>query len=213
MAFFHGVFEDEKKGKGPLPSFMQVDLFRTLWVLGQGKISRKALSQKLGIGEGSTRSILTHFSKRKIVKITQQGCSLTVAGRTVLSEIKHAVIKISKAKSSPITFYQPAFGIHLKGLAHKLNKGLEERDEAIRAGAFGATVLVVKKGRFAFPGLRNNDFASVEIAKELKDEFDSKNGDVLILSYSHNALAAERGAWNAAAYLLKKRGNNAPAGI
>ncbi len=208
MAFFHGVFEEEKKGKGPLPSFMQVDLFRTLWVLGQGKISRKVLSQKLGIGEGSTRSILNHFSKRKIVKITQQGCSLTDAGRAVLSEIKHSIGGISRVKGSLITFNQPAFGIHLRRLAHKLNKGLEERDEAIRAGAFGATVLVVKKGKFAFPGLKINDFAK-GVAKELEN-FGSKNGDVLILGYSHKALAAERGAWNAAAYLLKKRGNNAP---
>jgi len=204
MAFFHGIFEEEKKGKGPLPSFMQVDLFRALWVLEQGKISRKALSQKLGIGEGSTRSILNHFLKRKIVKITQQGCSLTNAGRAVLSEIKRAVIRVLRVRGSPITFNQPAFGIHLKGLAHKLNKGLEERDEAIRAGAFGATVLIVKKGRFAFPGLKINDFAR-EVAKELKENFSSKDGDVLILGYSHNELAAERGAWNAAMHLLKKR--------
>jgi hypothetical protein len=203
MVFFHGIFEEEKKGKGPLPSFMQVDLFRALWILGQGKISRKALSQKLGIGEGSTRSILSHFSKRKMVKITRQGCSLTDAGQAALSEVKRAVTKVSVVKGSRITFNQPAFGIHLRGLAHKLKKGLEERDEAVRAGASGATVLVVKKGRFTFPGFWNNNFAK-EIAEEIKGEFSPKDGDVLILGFSHNELAAERGAWNAAMYLLKK---------
>jgi len=203
MAFFRGIFEEGRKGKGPLPAFIQVDLFRALWILGQGEISRKALSQKLRIGEGSTRTILSHFSKRKMVRITRQGCNLTNAGQAALSEIKRTVIKVSGVKGSFITFNQPAFGIHLKGLAHKLKKGLEERDEAIRAGASGATVFVVKKGRFAFPGWENNDLA-LEIAKDLREEFGSKDGDVLILSYSNNGLAAERGAWNAAMYLLKK---------
>ena len=107
-------------------------------------------------------------------------------------------------RGSPITFNHPAFGIHLRALGRKLKKGLEERDEAIRAGASGATVLMVKKGRFAFPGSESNDFVRGEVAKELKNEFNAQDGDVLILSYSHNGLSAERGAWNAAIFLMQK---------
>ncbi len=190
--------------RGPSPAFMKVDLARALWVVSQGEISRKNLSQKLGIGEGSTRSILSYFLKRKLIKITRQGCSIASGGEKMIREISKSVLKVSAIRGSIITFNQPAFGVHLGKLARKLNKGLEERDEAIKAGALGATVLIVKNGRLAFPGSETNDFVRGEIAKDLRKEFMLADEDVLILSYSQNGLSAERGAWNAALYLIRK---------
>ncbi|MEK6954906.1 MAG: DUF4443 domain-containing protein [Candidatus Micrarchaeota archaeon] len=204
MGSFDALLKKGKAGKGPSPSFMRVDLARALWILSQGEISRKSLSQKLAVGEGSTRSILAHFSKKGLVRITKQGCTLTNRGLGFIHAIKKSVLKVSGVRGSPITFNHPAFGIHLRALGRKLKKGLEERDEAIRAGASGATVLMVKKGRFAFPGSESNDFVRGEVAKELKNEFNAQDGDVLILSYSHNGLSAERGAWNAAIFLMQK---------
>ncbi|HLC48026.1 MAG TPA: DUF4443 domain-containing protein [Candidatus Norongarragalinales archaeon] len=199
-----GALYRHGSGRGPSPSFMEVDLPRALWILSQGEISRKALSQKLAIGEGSTRSILAHFSKNRLVRITKRGCTLTERGEAVFQYVRRTVLKVSGVRGSPITFNHPAFGIHLSPLSKKVRKGLEERDEAIRAGAEGATVLILKKGRFAFPGSEGNDFVRGEVAKELKEEFNAHDGDVLILSYSRNGLSAERGAWSAAMHLMGK---------
>jgi hypothetical protein len=83
--------------------------------------------------------------------------------------------------------------------------GCEQRDEAVRAGAVGATTLVVDEGRIVFPG--DVEFPEQTLVAPLRNYFRMDDGDVIIIGSAFTYDAAERGAVTAALSLgnLSKR--------
>ena len=53
---------------------------------------------------------------------------------------------------SDLTLGKHNCAVLVKGMAHRIKMGCEQRDEAVRAGAVGATTLFVKDGQIVFPG-------------------------------------------------------------
>jgi len=84
----------------------------------------------------------------------------------------------------------------IRGAAAKVKRGIEQRDEAIKAGADGATVLVFKAGKLRFP----DGFTRVEkgFAKSLIETFTPCEGDVIIIGTARGLTKAEEGAKAAA---------------
>jgi len=84
----------------------------------------------------------------------------------------------------------------VKGVSDLVDKGIEQRDEAIKVGADGATVLVFEDGELVLP----EDLGGVEeeVVSELLDNFELSEGDVVIIGTGDSVLDAERGAWAAA---------------
>ncbi len=103
--------------------------------------------------------------------------------------------------ASLLTFNLPAFGLVLSRAVPFVRKGLEERDAAIREGALGATVLVVKQKKLFFPGTKETVEAALQ--ETLLSLLKANDSDVLLLSYAPAKALAERGAWAAALHLLR----------
>jgi hypothetical protein len=87
-------------------------------------------------------------------------------------------------------------------VASKVKSGMEQRDQAIKAGADGATTVVVNGDRLTVPVDFDLDKGRPETAWALRRLFDLSDGDVIIIGTSVSLQRAEEGAMAAAFELL-----------
>jgi hypothetical protein len=87
----------------------------------------------------------------------------------------------------------------VRGAASKVKRGIEQRDEAIKAGADGATVFIFRRGKLQFP----DGFMDVEkgLTKVIIEKFSPREGDVIIIGTARDPAKAEAGAKAAAGTL------------
>jgi len=160
-------------------------------------LGRKRLSEYLGIGEGSTRTILEMLSRRGYVKTGPRGTVLTEKGVITRDS---AYMETAPLPNTSITIGQFDHAAIVPRMAKRVHYGSEERDVAIMAGALGATTLVCVDGDLAFPG---SDFP---VDRELKDSlfasFEIMDGDAVVIGTGRTGEKAERGAIAAALALM-----------
>jgi len=187
------------KVKGPLPRFSNIHVQMALDLISKHKrIGRKQITSKLGIGEGSVRTILDHLKKRGLITSSRGGHALTERGRFFLGKPPEFV----QVDVGDLTVGKVNVATIVRGAAPKVKRGIEQRDEAIKVGANGATVLVFKNGKLRIKG----GFARVgkEANKALIKALKPKEGDVVIIGAGKDLLTAEAGA-RAAARTLRKQ--------
>lgn len=179
---------------GPTPKFSLYHIWKAYQVIElQGPVGRKALADALQIGEGSTRTILDKMIREGSVENTRRGAVLTERG--------HKRLESSGVFTQPVELDGITLGKHncavlVKGMAERIKLGCEQRDEAVRAGAIGATTLVVQDGKVVFPG--DDNFPDHERVAPLKKLFELEDGDAIIIGSAFSYEAAEKGAVTAA---------------
>ncbi|HPT74909.1 MAG TPA: DUF2111 domain-containing protein [Methanomassiliicoccaceae archaeon] len=187
-------------GGGPTPKFSLFHVWKTYDTLyNQGPIGRKGLSQILDIGEGSTRTILDKMIREGSVENTKKGAVLTDRGRKIY---RSSGIFASPVSIDGLTIGPKDCAVLIKGMADRIVTGYEQRDEAVRAGAMGATTLIFRDGKIMFPDDPNvPDQAPFQ---PLKTIFTIEDNDAIIIGTAHNYDAAEKGAVTAALALSDK---------
>lgn len=179
---------------GPKPLFDKAQVRRALELISEFQpIGRKKLADKLGVGEGSVRTILNRLKEEGFVSSTIQGHVLTEKGE---NELGDSVRKFLEIKVSDLTVGEVDVATIVENSADKVSSGIEERDEAIKVGAEGATVLVFKDNELKLPNAELN--IDEEIKSQLLDFFQPEEGDVVIIATADNEYSAERGALAAA---------------
>lgn len=184
---------------GPLPRFADAHVKMALELIGKHKrIGRKQLAEELGVGEGSMRTILDQLKKRGLITSSRGGHSLTAKGEHTLSK----PFEFVQVNVGDLTMGKVNIATVVRGAATKVMRGIEQRDEAIKAGADGATILIYRGGRFEFPyrvvGIKKYEKVMCVIAEILKP----REGDVVVIGTGKDALKAELGAIAAAKTLL-----------
>lgn len=180
--------------RGPQPRFQEKHVWKALKVIHRNEsLGRKQISQKLDIGEGSTRTVLNRLKKKELIKSTPKGHSLTEKG---LKEIEKRSEKFFCFDAGGLTVGEKDVAVLVKEAADKINQGVEQRDEAIKAGADGATVLVFKDGRFKTSKVEMN--VPSRLREELLEAFEPKEGDAIIIGTAGEETDAELGALAAA---------------
>jgi len=192
------LVSEVKRSGGPIPKFSDYHIWKALYSLDPVKpMGRKILSQKLDIGEGSTRTILNMLTEHNLVTVSKNGILLTEMGEITKSSVHLDVKHISLGE---LTIGDNDCAVRIPKMAKKVLYGCEERDAAIRAGATGATTLVYHEGSFVFPGsLYPVDDVTSNI---LKREFRIKNEDVLVIGTAKSYQAAEVGAVTASLNIM-----------
>ncbi len=181
-------------GGGPTPKFSLFHVWKAYDVIySQGPIGRKALSDALGIGEGSTRTILDKMMKEGSVENTKQGAVLSERGR---KKYKNSGIIVCPVRIDGLTVGTHDCAVLVKGMAERVGTGAEQRDEAVRAGALGATTLIFKGNRILFPtDPEKPDQGSII---PLRSSFNLEENDTIIVGTANSYEEAERGAVTAA---------------
>lgn len=190
----------QKTGRlgGPVPKFNDYHVWKALQCIDENDpVGRKRLSQLLGIGEGSTRTILSQLQDQGMITIGKSGILLTDRG----SEFKKNYhMDVAEVSISDLTIGDRDCAVRVPKKAGSVKYGCEERDAAIKSGATGATTLVYTDGSLIFPG---SDYpVEDDLASKIGALFTLRNDDVVIIGTGPTKEAAEIGAVTAGLTLM-----------
>lgn len=183
---------------GPLPRFAEIQVERALELIAEyGTIGRKKLAEELSVGEGSVRTILNRLKREGLITSSRKGHTLTPKGRR---KLRMKVEKFVQIDAGDLTVGEVDIATIVRGAASGVKRGIEQRDEALKAGADGATVFVFRRGKLQFP----DGFMDIEkgLAKVLIETFSPREGDVIVVGSGKDMVKAERGALAAARSLV-----------
>ncbi len=185
---------------GPAPKFGRVHIWKALNFIKEDEpIGRQRLAARVGIGEGSMRTVLSILAKEKLIRVKKPGAYLSAKGRRRLDTVGIAVAEVVAGK---LTVGPVDAAAHVKGQASKIGKGIEQRDEAIKAGAMGATTIICKGKKLVALADVELDTDYPDVAGQLRSSFVLEPGDVIIISTAADSPTAENGAISAAFSLL-----------
>jgi predicted transcriptional regulator len=181
-------------------------IFSALELMAAKPIGRNKLAEKLDVGEGAIRTIISRLKDGGLIVTSKEGCKLTDKGADVWKKIEEIFPKRIEIERTPLTTAEYNYAFLVKNSGHKVKSGIEQRDAAIMGGARRAVVIVSKNGHLMIESISKsieNDFpeASNKILKDLKPE----ENDVVVIAGADSPLKAKRGAFAASWVLL---GNN-----
>ncbi len=192
---------------GPAPVFSYTHICLALLTIGDGgPIGRIELSRRLGLGEGTIRTIIKHLADADLVATVKEGCVLTKRGTTIYKSLRAKLSQVSIVDAKQLALDKVSAAILIRGASRLVKRGIEQRDEAIRAGARGACTLVVRKGKYVMPMAENGDWTfgpEDPLVEELERVFHPKENDVVTITSASSRLLAEHAVIAAAITLLE----------
>ena len=181
--------------RGAYPEFTIEDAVAVLYLM-KNPVGRKTISELLGLGEGSVRTLLRKLSKMNLIESSQRGHVLSDKGRELVERLSrafsevHAVGKVEGYSAYAIVVRNPPEF-----------KSIELRDEAVRFFAKGAMILVVKNGEVVFP---EDGRPLRETMPELAERLSvlrSEEGDMVVVTWAENPADAMKSAYHVAVFL------------
>ncbi len=194
-----------KIAPGPAPAFNEAHVVKALEIIGNyGVVGRVRLSKELGLGEGTTRTLLKHLKKEEITQSSRSGISLSEEGERLFSNLRSKLSEGVEVPSSRLTVGAFNVAILVRDSAQAVKSGMEQRDIAIKSGASGATTLVFSRNKLSMPTREEDISVSMpSLHNQLVTKFKPKENDVIIVGSGENRDLAEIGAKMAAIKLLK----------
>ena len=191
------------KGPGPSTTFSMFHIFYALELMAEKPIGRTKLAEKLNVGEGAIRTIISRLKDAGLIATSKEGCNLTDKGLSVWKNFAEVFPKRVKIEKTPLTTSKYNYAFLVKNRGNKVKSGIDQRDAAIMGGARRAIVIVSKKGHLVIESVSNSiekDFpeAANKILKNLKPE----DNDVIIIAGADDPIKAKRGAFAASWVLL-----------
>lgn len=194
-----------KIAPGRFPSFGEAHVVEALEKINsEGSVGRLKLSRDLQLGEGETRTLVRHLDKEGLVEINRSGISLSAAGRKLLSSLRTMFSEPMEISSSSLTIGRFNIAVLLKGMSSSVKYGLEQRDDAVAAGAKGATTLVFTRNiGLVLAGTEEPISKNEPIVFAALSKLSLEENDVIVIGSADEKLKAELGAKAAAIELLK----------
>jgi predicted transcriptional regulator len=192
-----------QKAPGPSTTFSMFHIFYALELMAAKPIGRNKLAEKLNVGEGAIRTIISRLKDGGLIVTSKEGCRLTDKGADIWEKIEEIFPKRVEIERTPLTTAEYNYAFLVKNSGHKVKSGIEQRDAAIMGGARRAVVIVSKNGHLMIESVSKSiedDFpeASNKIFKDLKPE----ENDVIVIAGADSPLKAKRGAFAASWVLL-----------
>jgi predicted transcriptional regulator len=194
------------RSSGPGRTFTELQLIRAIQILGEKKIlGRTMLSRILNIGSGAIRTIINILEENNIIVVKKSGCCLTEKGINIYEQIKKRIPLLCLIDAGRLSVAKFDAAVIVKESSKLINRGIEQRDAAIRVGAKGASTVIWVNHKFIVPKGSNDcerDFPN-GIWKTLKDKFHPEDGDVIIISSAENPGTAIYGTLSSALTLFE----------
>ena len=187
--------------EGPKPNYSPYHVWKCYSILDRhGPLGRRTLADRIGLGEGSARTMLNRMVKEGCVEFTKRGTVITQRGRDKYFGFGVTAIDIGMMEVSIGRFN---CGILVMGRAGQIGTGAEQRDEAVRAGAESAIILVARNGKIVFPD--DDRYPDQMAMHPVREAFGVQDGDVIIIGGASSYEKAEKGAVSAALSLAEDR--------
>jgi predicted transcriptional regulator len=172
-------------------SYSPIHIVKILFLLSENPMGRFQLMKEMEMKEATIKTLVKRLKKNKLIESSTKGNVLTKKGKELL---KKTLMKISKPITIDISGYTVGkynTAILVKKSSKKVNFGVEQRDEAIKIGADGATTLICSNNRLIFPGCNRN---ITELEKTLRKHFKIENEDVIVISSGSTKNISEEAA-------------------
>ena len=191
------------KGPGPSTTFSMFHIFFALELMAKKPIGRNKLAEKLNIGEGAIRTIVSHLKDSGLIVTSKEGCTLTDKGLSVWKNFEDVFpIRVEIGKTA-LTTSKYNYAFLVKNKAHKIKSGIDQRDAAIMGGARRALIIVSKHGRLMIESVSNSiEEEFPEAANEILEKIKPEDNDVIIIAGADSSVKAKRGAFAASWALL-----------
>jgi hypothetical protein len=166
--------------------------------------------KELELGEGSIKTLVKHLKMEKLITTTNKGTAMSERGRKIFDEMSRYICSEAQIPRSTISISEYNHAILLRYAQFAIKHGVEQRDEAIKMGAKGATTLIFKDGKFLIPGSAFNALKNEKgIEKLLKDKLNPINGDIVIIGSDESSqITAELASKAAALYTLENHSDH-----
>jgi hypothetical protein len=173
-----------------MQNYTDGDILLTLKMLQTQQMGRKSLSEFLGLGEATVRTVFRKLEAETLITSTRQGQTLTKKGEQYLAAFPDFTLP-QPVNVGDITLSTCNLASLIHKFSHTIRNGIQFRDAAIIAGATGATTLIFENGGFVFP----YDTATLnpEIQHHLIEKFSPCENDVLIIATAETEEKAMRG--------------------
>ena len=200
-----------KVAPGRAPSFTEAHVMKALEIIGGAEaVGRIRLSKELGLGEGATRTLVKHLKNEGMIKVSKYGILLSEYGKKLFSDLRSRISEGVEVPPSPLTVGSFNVAVLVTDVARAVNRGVEQRDTAIKAGALGATTLIFSRNKLTMPPVEEEDiFKGIPSMREiLLSKLCPEENDVILIGSGENKRIAEIGAKMAAFELLKSESGN-----
>jgi predicted transcriptional regulator len=178
-------------------------IFAALELMTQKPIGRNKLAEKIGIGEGAIRTIVSRLREADLITTAKEGCLLTAKGAEIWKKFEELFPQRAEIEQTELTHSPCNYAFLVKNSGHKIGSGIEQRDAAIMGGAKRAIAIVAKKGHLIIDSVSSSiekEFptAATKILKNLNPQ----DNDVIIIAGAETSVKAKRGAFAAAWVLI-----------
>lgn len=194
----------DKKAPGPSTTFTPFHIYCALELLSQEPLGRNKLADRLNVGDGAVRTIISRLKDAELISTTKEGCMLTAKGHEVWRQFEQVFPKRAEIPKTELTTSEFNYAFLVKNTGSKIKSGIDQRDAAIIAGAKRAIVLVNSQGCLHVASVdkcieQEYPEAAAQILKKVAPQ---NSNDVIIIAGAETAVKAKAGAFAAAWSLL-----------
>lgn len=192
-----------KKAPGPSTTFTIFHVFFALELMAQKPLGRNKLAEKLNVGDGAVRTIISRLREANLIETSKEGCNLTKKGLETWCQFNEIFPKRIEVPRSELSASEFNFAFLVKNRGEKVESGIDQRDAAIIAGARKALVIVFKNGHLSIESVSDNiEREYPKAASQILKELVPQENDVIIIAGADSALKAKRGAFAASWSLI-----------
>ncbi len=196
---------EDNRLPGPAPSYGKAQLLLAVLAIGDaGTIGRQTLARATGVGEGAIRTIIKRLKQGDHIITTASGCSLTAKGKRLYANAKALLPNMLAIPHTELAVGREQVAVLVRGMALNVVDGIRQRDEAVKAGAEGATTFVIVRSKFKIPGASQDcesDYPG-RIWSLLWEKLRPANGDAIIICGARDQVPSRVGAVSAALTLI-----------
>ncbi len=172
--------------RGIRPAFTPSHVFLALKELLKGPIGRATLSKRLGLGEASTRTLISRLRELGLVEVDKvAGVILTNKGINLISKLISIVKTLGSINTSSICESTYSEAAIIRGGAKYVEKIgiLDVRDLLVKYGAKGGIILYYRDKRFFMPTPSGLElFTDRSIVDQLLSRAEVLDGDAIIIA-------------------------------
>ena len=192
-----------KKAPGPSTTFTVFHIFYALELIAQKQLGRNKLAEKLEVGDGAVRTIISRLKEEDLIETSKQGCDLTRKGLDIWKQFEEIFPKQMALPRSDLSSSEFNYAFLVKNCGQKVKSGINQRDAAIFAGALNALVIVYRNGHLCIESVSSRieqDYPIV--ASQIINELKPEENDVIIVAGADSLLRAKRGVFAASWSLI-----------
>jgi DNA-binding MarR family transcriptional regulator len=192
-----------KKAPGPSTTFTIFHVFYALELMAQRPLGRNKLAEKLNVGDGAVRTIISRLKEADLIETSKEGCNLTKKGLETWRQFDEIFPKRMEVPRSELSASEFNYAFLVRSCGQKVQSGIDQRDAAIIAGARKALVIVFKNGHLSIESVSDNiEREYPKAASQILKDLSPQENDVIIIAGAESALKAKRGAFAASWSLI-----------